>query len=297
MNEAGGHVTVNVFHQKGNWYRGNIHLHTTFSDGTLTPEEICAVYRAAGYDFLAIADHWYLTGVSLHWPDFVTLPAVEYHVSNYHIVGLGCRSLLPSSASAQDIIDALNQRGCVPILAHPYWSGITSSQLLELRDFQHLEIYNHVCQITKGKGYSSVHWDELLQSGRRLFGVAVDDAHHRPSPTQEDDLTGSYIMVKASGLNGEEILKAIKEGSFYSSTGVSIKEVSLKEKTIRVKTSPVKEIRFIGPNAQGCRVSGCGKEIEYAEYKMAGTERYLRIEAIDSQGHYAWSNPFFFSEI
>lgn len=36
----------------------NLHLHTTESDGRKTPEEAAAIYREAGYDILAITDHW-----------------------------------------------------------------------------------------------------------------------------------------------------------------------------------------------------------------------------------------------
>jgi len=37
--------------------RGNLHAHTTFSDGVLPPESLIAEYEALGYDFLAITDH------------------------------------------------------------------------------------------------------------------------------------------------------------------------------------------------------------------------------------------------
>ena len=39
------------------WYRGNLHTHTTLSDGVLTPEEVKAKYREMGYDFIALCDH------------------------------------------------------------------------------------------------------------------------------------------------------------------------------------------------------------------------------------------------
>ncbi len=38
-------------------YKGNLHTHTTCSDGVRSPEEAIAAYREAGYDFLAITDH------------------------------------------------------------------------------------------------------------------------------------------------------------------------------------------------------------------------------------------------
>ena len=37
--------------------KGNLHTHTTFSDGRLPVEDVVARYRDLGYDFLAITDH------------------------------------------------------------------------------------------------------------------------------------------------------------------------------------------------------------------------------------------------
>jgi hypothetical protein len=37
--------------------RGNLHAHTTFSDGVRAPEALIAEYEALDYDFLAITDH------------------------------------------------------------------------------------------------------------------------------------------------------------------------------------------------------------------------------------------------
>ena len=37
--------------------RGNLHAHTTFSDGVRTPQALVEEYEARGYDFLAITDH------------------------------------------------------------------------------------------------------------------------------------------------------------------------------------------------------------------------------------------------
>ncbi len=37
--------------------RGNLHAHTTFSDGVRSPQALVEEYEARGYDFLAITDH------------------------------------------------------------------------------------------------------------------------------------------------------------------------------------------------------------------------------------------------
>ena len=36
------------------WFKGNLHTHTTRTDGVKTPEEAIALYRGAGYDFFGI---------------------------------------------------------------------------------------------------------------------------------------------------------------------------------------------------------------------------------------------------
>lgn len=40
--------------------RGQLHTHTTFSDGVLTPQEVADVYAGLGFDFLAFTDHDHL---------------------------------------------------------------------------------------------------------------------------------------------------------------------------------------------------------------------------------------------
>ena len=46
------------FGKPGRFFRGNIHTHSTRSDGRLPPSQVVAAYRDHGYDFLAITDHF-----------------------------------------------------------------------------------------------------------------------------------------------------------------------------------------------------------------------------------------------
>jgi hypothetical protein len=46
------------FGKPGTFRKGNIHTHSTASDGELEPEEVCRRYRDGGYDFVAITDHY-----------------------------------------------------------------------------------------------------------------------------------------------------------------------------------------------------------------------------------------------
>ena len=87
------------FDKPGSFRKGNIHTHSTASDGELTPDEVCRRYREAGYDFLAITDHFL---EQFNYPivdtrpfrtdEFTTIIAAELHAP------------IPDSVSKWDIV-------------------------------------------------------------------------------------------------------------------------------------------------------------------------------------------------
>ena len=93
---GGVEMKHSFFSGDGNWYKGNLHAHTTESDGMQTPEERVKAYRSKGYSFLAITDH----NVFASYPefcgtDFIVLPATERDIPDLskphafiHAVGL-----------------------------------------------------------------------------------------------------------------------------------------------------------------------------------------------------------------
>ncbi|MBE6674237.1 MAG: PHP domain-containing protein, partial [Ruminococcaceae bacterium] len=46
-----------IISPKLNWYRANMHCHTTVSDGSLTPEQVKEEYKKMGYSIVAYTDH------------------------------------------------------------------------------------------------------------------------------------------------------------------------------------------------------------------------------------------------
>ena len=50
----------NPFRHKGLWFKGNLHSHTTVSDGKLTPKQLVYLYKNRGYSFLALTALAYL---------------------------------------------------------------------------------------------------------------------------------------------------------------------------------------------------------------------------------------------
>ena len=66
-----------------NWYRANMHCHSTISDGNLTPEQLKEAYKNHGYSILAITDHEILVDHSdLNDENFLTLTSSEYSIND-----------------------------------------------------------------------------------------------------------------------------------------------------------------------------------------------------------------------
>ena len=117
--------------KEGVWLRGNLHMHTTRSDGRLSYEDAVARYEQAGYDFIAVTDHWVCSEKGTTAGGMLLLSGCEYNIGEtvqegvYHIVGVGMERapvLEHTEKSLQRIIDEIRAAGGVAILAHPAWS-------------------------------------------------------------------------------------------------------------------------------------------------------------------------------
>jgi hypothetical protein len=115
--------------------RVSIHIHTTYSDGGGSPEEVVEAARQEGLGFVAITDHNNLEAKPIEGYRDGVLVLVGTEISNRqgHIVALGIGA--PTycfSADAQDALDDVRDMGGVPIVGHPLrapsgdesgWSG------------------------------------------------------------------------------------------------------------------------------------------------------------------------------
>ena len=276
---------MDVWQPGGRWLKGNLHAHTTESDGDRTPEECIAMYKAHGYDFLAITDHR-KRFAGYQEDDFLVIPGAEYHRNflkeapeyAYHIAQ-------DDRFSPQDIVDAIHEAGGFCTLAHPIWSLMTFEQALNLQDYDAIEVYNTISDVYSGRGYSELYIDMLASRGVYKRLTAVDDVHR-----YDRDIFGGYIMVQAEHNTWPEIRKALMDNRFYASQGPEIKRIRIEGDRVSVDLSPVQEVRFMTNSLYNAKRVAVGEGVTHAEYTMAKAERYVRIEARDREGKMCWSN-------
>ncbi len=294
------------FAAPGKWYKGNLHTHTTESDGALDPAEVVRRYRDAQYDFLALTDHGRVT-VAADPSEGAPLLLLGTEMDGdsselgerYHILAFGLSEAcqVPDRPKVAEAIAWAKQHGGEAVVAHPYWSGLALPDLLRCEGNSGIEIFNTGCHYELAKGYSTVHWDDLLGSGHRAWGFAVDDSHHGVREHRPTDTARAWIMVKASALTQDAIMESIRSGLFYSSWGPTIHEMAVTGAEVRAVTSPVKEINFIAQRwAGGSFTAPEGETLTSAVFPLRGHENYLRVECRDAEGRWAFSNPIFFGD-
>ena len=295
----------NPFTETGYWLKGNLHTHTTVSDGVRSPQNCVDHYAENGFDFLSITDHGSVVDPSgLNSRNMILIPGEELCLgrsragSTFHLVLLGLKQALPfkdfnHDENPQRAIDMVDNLGGLTILAHPYWSGLQHMDLLQLKGYFGVEIYNTSCEVYRGTGYSRSHIDGLLADGRNVKIFATDDHHGAPEPLKQSDSCGAWIMVKSKERDPKSILDSIKNGYFYASNGPEFKKISIEDGIIHVETSPVRHITFYSTPSLGSRFTAERGNLTSYSYHGREGEAYVRVEATDETGRTAWSNPIF----
>jgi hypothetical protein len=296
----------------GPWLRCALHAHTTESDGDLPPAALAAHYERAGYDVLAVTDHWRITdapGVGR----LLVIPSVELNcvlpgARDGHVLGFGVHAdrdeltaLAAGYGGLAETADWIEAHDGIAYLAHPYWTGATPGTLELPPNVVGIEVYNAGCELEAGRGLSGVHWDELLEAGRLCPAIASDDSHH---PGFDSDFAWTWVRAERTR---EAVLAALASGAFYASTGPLIHDVRREGDAVEVRCSPCRSITLVSGKATGSAVNagrlGYREDGEVlasdpsglltaARLELPPATRHARVEVTDATGRKAWANPF-----
>lgn len=289
------------FHHPGLFYKGNLHTHSTNSDGDFPVAEVIRRYRQQDYDFLAMSDHFlerygYPVTDTRAFRDatFTTLIAAELHLGKtlndemWHVLAVGLPLGFAAPAAGEGIIE-LSRRaadaGAFLGIVHPAWYGLQAEDARILPFAHAIEIYNHGSQVESERGGGWDLCDVLLNEGRRVRAFATDDAHHLTH-----DIFGAWVEVKAETLTPEAILDSLKAGRFYSSQGPALHDIRVERDEIVVESSPASAVVVSGQGSRSERV--LGKGLTEARLPLRRfRDAWFRVSVVDDHGRRAWSNP------
>lgn len=304
-------MQTDIFSLPGKFWRGNLHTHSTRSDGVLDPAEVCRRYKAEGYDFIALTDHFIglydypITDTTgFRDANFTTILGAELHsgaMENgelWHILAVG----LPADFAYADVPDfyatsdqesgpALAARaraaGAFIAVAHPEWSGLTTADARSIEAAHAIEVYNHGCATGCDRPHGFYTLDQLLTEGRKLMLCATDDAHF-----SEPDHFGGWVMVKAEENTPEALLEALKAGHHYSSTGPDLWGIEWHDDAVIIDSSAVRSVVVQGQGSAAVAVHGQSMTRTRVKLDRFKDSKWLRITVTDAAGQRAWSNPY-----
>jgi hypothetical protein len=300
--------------QSGRWLKGNTHTHTLESDGDSPPDTVAMWYKKHGYNFLVISDHnvWVDPDRFTYMVDssFMLIPGEEVTTSfakkPVHVNGLNIPRVIPPQTDStllgtvQKNVDAVRELQGVPHINHPNFGWAISQDVLwKLNNDKLVEIHNgHPLVHNEGGGDSpgmEMVWDYLLTKGKRIYGIAVDDAHHFKGEFAADRANPGrgWVVARAAKLDAREIMAAMEAGRFYASSGVELDAIAVTPSDITVDIRRRGDFKFttefIGDDGKVLKKTG----LNPATYRLNGTEKYVRATVTNSGGEKAWIQPVF----
>jgi len=307
---------MDIFFAPGRFFRGNLHTHSTRSDGVLDPQEVCRRYKAEGYDFMSLTDHFIgmyeypiVDTTAYRSEGFTTILGAELHsgaMENgelWHILAVGLPSdFAPSNSphfrpvADQETGAQLAQRardaGAYVAIAHPEWSGLTVNDARTIEAAHAVEVYNHGCAMGCDRPHGFHTLDLLLSEGQRLGLCATDDAHFT-----EPDHFGGWTMVKAEENHPDALLEALKAGHHYASTGPELRNIVWEKNKVVVETSAVASVIVQGMGTAAVAVHGDSMTRAEVRLDRLAASPWMRVTVIDRSGNRAWSQPVWKDEL
>lgn len=297
----------------GIWLKGNLHAHSTNSDGDLPPECVVEKYKQCGYNFFSMTDHnIFTTYEQYNDENFIMIPGFE--LSCVLKSGRGIHLNVLQKGDACDFIQnqkfhidtaeetlafvKKHKQNYIIMLNHPYWSLIEWEEVIDFDDVFCMEVYNHGSEWLDCVGEASKFWDTLLRKGKKMWGLATDDNHNGYTHIQgwpfnllQTDSFGGYIVVKAKKFTAPDIMQAIENGSFYASTGPEIYDFYIEDGEIAVECSPCERILFSGDQRYFQR--SIGVNLTQFRVPLKGKEKFVRVQCTDKYGKTAYGNPIY----
>jgi hypothetical protein len=212
----------------------------------------------------------------------------------------------PGELAPREIMERVEAAGGLFVFSHPNgpWPAVYADDaLLEtMQGMRGIEIYSGALERLPGEAKATDRWDRLLTRGWRLFGHATDNTHK----ADED----SFIAWNQVQWPREEmptapgLIRALAEGRFYASTGVTISRLGVEDDGSRVFVeSDADEVRWVahrGVIAKKVRNGSANLTIDEVPQLAAvkhffggatGAE-FVRAECLGRGGDAAWTQPF-----
>lgn len=211
----------------GIWLRGDLHIHSLYSDGDSPIPSIIQASKKSNLDFIAVTDHDTSQGGEiLSWsdpgydnPPIMMLYGTEWTSRTGHANILSAvpfnYSVFWEANRKKDYFLALTAAQTVSaVFSMNHAIRITPSWKYPVSDFSVMEIWNASFRFPTGnRQIIDTIWVKLLMSGRRVTGIGGSDSHKLHGIQSRVNPPGyPTTWVYADQKSPRAVIDAIKEG-------------------------------------------------------------------------------------
>lgn len=303
-------------------YKANMHSHSTFSDGKLTPEQLKEAYKSRGYSVFAFSDHITVTEHNdLRDPDFLPLSSAELDVSEQGIANFNVRKSFHFNIISRNpehfeqvkyssknfsieyinsIIKDAKEKNYFVTANHPNWALFTEDEFLQIEGLNGFELYNCITANFGGAlSFTPEIYLYLLRKGKRIYPIGADDNHSFCMPFEHpnNDSFGGFTYILSDKLDYDSIIDALDNGNMYCSTGPQIFEISAEDDEIFIKTSDVKQITILSENGKAfSKRAETNQSINEFSCNVSNTGKFFLVYVLDKNGKPAMTKAFYKGE-
>ena len=197
------------------WFKGDTHLHTTNSDGAMTPEVLIEECKKLGLDYMMITDHNYNTLDESYFDgDMLVIQGQELTDKTGHVNVWGEKvphdppHKLDTLEDYLELVGKCKEAGATVSMNHPFCSNCPFLLDMEVFEFDCVEVWNTIQHSDNVKNMKW--WENQLLKGNRIGAVGGSD-HHR-NYAGISFLASPTTYVLAEEKTKDSILQAMREG-------------------------------------------------------------------------------------
>lgn len=276
----------------GEWYCGDLHAHSNYSDGDSSVAEMIARAESLGFDFFTLTDHdSSMSGSPLHWSDpayysdtMILLYGIEWTTASGHAniwakEPFSCEGLWKAhqDKSAEAAIDAALSQGALFSLNHPSSYVFTAPWEYPVpAGVSAVEVWNSLYRLPSLNGWAGhVFWDGLLKNGHPIPCVGGSDAHMLKGWMSLFWGPGNpTTWVYADSRSADAILEAIKAGHA---------SISYAPDAVRIDFRADADADGDYETIMGDNISGAGQSISFSVQLVepGGTEKQPAAKSVE----------------
>jgi len=242
---------MKVINPRPGWYRGDFHVHSSFSDGIYPPSRLVEVAKSEGMDFFILTDHNTIDGLWELMPDsdLLVIPGIEVTLKIGHFTVLGISGwhnwmedicVYPydddlawdnERSPIKEFFVRVTRQGLINCIVHPLKKSWGWSDTQTNLNYVHcIEVCNCPGDPENDLGTPKVirFWTELLNIGYRMTALGGSDYHRTvPGPAYAGTHSRESIglpttYVYAEELSSNAILSAVMRRRVYVSLGPKV---------------------------------------------------------------------------